>query len=183
MNNSILFLVLFCALILANCADINGQEIADEGELIPAASAQAECTENNSSEECQLKLIDLDYKLPQETCVSYDVVVKLESDFNAPAGIKEGSTSKVSWGFLPDGNAGFWIEPIDQEQMSRSGTLEVYGCFSYGSQDTLRISHSITDENGNKSNALTLDIPRSAAKTKAASSVSDLMILSTRKVR
>ncbi len=117
------------------------------------------CTTNNQSEECALLLANITYNLPGEECQVFDLLVEIDTEFFAPAGLGNGSTTRLDWEFLPNGNAGFWIAPIEEIIPANSnGVIEMVGCFTYGNQQTLRISRTIEDEYENASNVLTIEI-------------------------
>jgi hypothetical protein len=130
------------------------QEVQAKGNNQPTS-----CLTNNQSEECSLVLDSIIYTLPELRCDPYELVVDIETSFTTPAGLGEGSTSRIDWEFLPDGNAGFWITDLEQPVPPNSkGSISMAGCFSYGDQTTLRIRRSITDQLGNISNELIIDV-------------------------
>lgn len=168
----IISLILFSFLFLMNCNDINMTAPEEESVL-----KENPCVINNVSEACMLKLTNIEFSLPEESCSTQDIVVELKSEFKAPAGIGDGTTTRIDWEFFPNGNAGFWIEPVHDNLNTSSGIIQVDGCFSYGSQDTLRITQTIIDEYGNESNPLMTNIPRSTAKQKLLGRTDDFMVI------
>lgn len=123
-----------------------------------------ECTINSTTGECALELTSIQFDLPNQECQVYDLLVQIDTDFIAPAGLENGSTARIDWEFLPNGNAGFWLMPIAENNSIKDGTIRINGCFSYGEQDTLKITRSISDQNHVESNLLSIDIPKPAMK-------------------
>ena len=129
------------------------------------------CTENNESEACTLELTEIEYDLPTQPCEPYEQIVVVNTTFFAPAGLNEGSITRFDWEFLPEGNAGFWVSNIDVTVPGNSsGSIDMSGCFTFGEQEELRITRTISDELGNESNSLTITIPRTN-KAKAIAQV------------
>jgi hypothetical protein len=176
-------LIAYIAALLMGCGNVvgNSEEVnngthlkgTDSTDLPPA------CAENNSSGDCMLTISNLTYDLPDEKCTAYDLAINLGSEYSAPAGLHSGATSRIDWEFLPDGNAGFWIAPLDEKNGSTSGTVIVEGCFSYGTQDTLKVVHSIADENGNESNSLSVKIVRPEDQAKSKTYLEDFEVIHT----
>lgn len=159
---SALFLL---AAVMLNCESTPLQSVdmveTSKKEVSTQQENEPTCTENNTTVECQLELQTIDFVIPDTSCEPYEVLVQIDTKFYTPAGLNDGSTSRVDWEFLPDGNAGFWIASLDQDVAPNStGSIQMLGCFTYGEQQTLRITRTIRDENGNKSNALMVNIPR-----------------------
>ncbi len=117
------------------------------------------CQENTNSGDCALLLFSIDYDFPDQECQVYDKLIRIDTKFEAPAGLKDGSVTRVDWEFFPDGNAGFWTMPIEDTELNE-GIIRIDGCFTYGKQTTLRIKRNITDHYGVESNTLAIDIPR-----------------------
>ena len=138
------------------------------------------CTENNSTEDCSLLLTNIDYTLPEEPCQPYDFVVQVNTQYLAPAGLGDGSTTRIDWEFLPNGNAGFWVAGINQNVDSNStGIIEMQGCFTFGSQETLKITRVVKDELGNESNELTINIPNPVQAKVVTTTASGFEVMST----
>ena len=157
------YIITAFALFLLNCSQTpltpQEDELAGQEKEKATESSALACTENNTSEECSLLLTEIEYTLPEEPCQPYDFVVQVNTEYLAPAGLGEGSTTRLDWEFLPDGNAGFWIAGVDQVvPENASGTIEMIGCFTFGAQDTLKITRTIEDEDGNESNILSISI-------------------------
>ncbi|MBO6524615.1 MAG: hypothetical protein JJ971_12360 [Balneolaceae bacterium] len=121
------------------------------------------CQENTNSGDCALLLSSIDYDFPDQECQVYDRLIQIDTKFKAPAGLEDGSTTRVDWEFFPDGNAGFWTMPIEDTELNE-GTIRILGCFTYGEQTILKIKRSITDHDGVVSNTLSIDIPRPKEK-------------------
>lgn len=173
-----LYLSIFTILFLA-CQSAPMSIEMEEIEKTKLDSEIAECNANTNSGDCALQLLNIAYDLPEKECQVYDMLINIDTKFKAPVGLREGSTTRVDWEFFPQGNAGFWILPIEGTELSE-GTIRVSGCFSYGEQDTLKITRSITDHDGIISNKLSIDIPRPKAKNMTMStSPSEFKILST----
>ncbi len=150
------------ALFLMNCQSTPISEALDESDLIDQVSTNQPtntCSSNNESEDCELVLSTIAYELPEVSCDPYEMVVDVSTNFFTPAGLEMGTTSRIDWEFLPEGNAGFWIVDLeDPFEANTTGSISMAGCFSFGDQSTLRITRSITDHDGNKSNELVIDI-------------------------
>lgn len=108
----VLAIIIF-ALFLINCqstpvSDLNHE---DQQELQAKDNNQpTTCLTNNESEECSLLLEEINFNLPDLHCDPYEFVVDIETSFFTPAGLGDGSTSRIDWEFLPEGNAGFWLQ-------------------------------------------------------------------------
>ncbi len=139
----------------------------DSEELLPSFEQSQEsgpsCQENTNSGDCALLLSSIDYDFSDQECQVYDKLIQIDTKFQAPAGLEDGSIARVDWEFLPNGNGGFWTMPIEDTELNE-GTIRVNGCFTYGVQDTLRIKRSIKDHNGIESNTVSIDIPRPKEK-------------------
>ncbi|MGB0346782.1 MAG: hypothetical protein ACPGGA_04805 [Balneolaceae bacterium] len=150
------------ALFLINCQSTPVSDLTqkDQQELQAKDNNQpTTCLTNNESEECSLLLEEINFSLPDLHCDPYEFVVDIETSFFTPAGLGDGSTSRIDWEFLPNGNAGFWVTDLEKPIPPNSrGSITMTGCFSYGDQSTLRIKRTITDQIGNISNELVIDI-------------------------
>lgn len=124
-----------------------------------------DCPSNNSSEECAIRLTDITFEFTGGECNAHDHMIRISSRFQAPAGLGTHPSSKLEWEFLPRGNAGFWLSPVNAPDTVISGTLVDLGCFSFGEQDTLRIYQQLTDGDGHSSNIVFTEIPRPKTKT------------------
>lgn len=155
-------LLLFLALMACQASPLSPVE--EPIEEIPSPEKKAICNENTSSGECALLLSSIKYDLPDQECQVYDHLIQIDTKFKAPAGLNEGSTARLDWEFFPKGNAGFWTMPIE-DTILNEGTIRINGCFTYGEQDTLKITRTITDHNGVQSNAISIDIPRPKEKS------------------
>jgi|GEM_PF-1523771 len=158
----VLIIITF-AFFLMNCQTSPvGQNINEEEEVSQAKTTNQSttCLTNNQSEECSLLLESISFSLPDLQCDPYELVVDVETGFHTPAGLGNGSTSRIDWEFLPNGNAGHWTTAIEEPVAANSsGIISMKGCFSYGDQTTLRITRTIIDEFGNESNVLDIEIP------------------------
>ena len=159
-----LYNILIPCLVLLAC---QASPVSTENELLftneqPVQSEPA-CEENTNSGECALLLSSIDYDFPDQECQVYDKLIQIDTKFKAPAGLGDGSIARVDWEFLPNGNGGFWTMPIEDTDLNE-GTIRVNGCFTYGMQDTLRITRSIKDHDGIESNTISIDIPRPKEK-------------------
>ena len=158
------YILLIPCLILLACQT---SPVSNEEELLltneQAIKNPTACQGNTTSGDCALLLSSIDYDFPDKECQVYDKLIQIDTKFEAPAGLENGSVARVDWEFLPNGNGGFWIVPIEETQLNK-GTIRVTGCFSYGEQSTLRIQRSIRDHEGIESNTLTIDIPRPKEK-------------------
>lgn len=150
------------------------REIHPENEK--TITSEPVCEENTTSGNCALLLSAIDYDLPDEKCQVYDLLIEIDTKFKAPAGLDEGSTARVDWEFFPKGNAGFWTMPIE-DTILNEGTIRIHGCFTYGEQDTLKITRTITDHEGVESNSLSIDIPRPKEKSFPNTGISGFEIL------
>ena len=153
-------IIITLAIFLLNCQagplNTNIDEAGQERENI---QYDLSCQSNNQNEDCALVLKSIDYTMPDVSCQPYDLLVQIDTEFFTPAGLGQGTTTKVEWEFLPKGNGGFWITDLETAvEPNSNGTIQVNGCFSFGNQQTLVITRTITDENGNQSNALTIEI-------------------------
>ena len=157
------YVIITFALFLINCEstpignELNGQEEVSQAKV--SNQPTTNCLTNNQSQECSLLLESISFELPELRCDPYEHVIDVETSFFTPAGLGDGSTSRIDWEFLPNGNAGFWVSNIEEPVEPNSfGTVTMTGCFSFGEQTTLRVARTITDQLGNESNVLTLDI-------------------------
>ena len=150
------------ALFLMNCQSTPVGEIGNEdiSEVQQKENNQPNsCLTNNESDECTLVLETINYALPDLRCDPYELVVDIETSFFTPAGLGDGSTSRIDWEFFPNGNAGFWITDLEKSIPPNSkGSSSMAGCFSFGDQTTLRIKRTIIDHLGNISNELSIDV-------------------------
>ncbi len=162
--NYILFLCLTLLACQASPLSIE-EEVSFENEK--STTSEPVCEENTTSGDCALLLSAIDYKFPDQECQVYDLLIEIDTKFNAPAGLNDESTARVDWEFFPSGNAGFWIMPIENTSLD-SGIIRINGCFTYGDQQTLKVTRTITDHNGVESNALSIDIPKPLEKISSA---------------
>lgn len=172
------------ALFLLNCTQTpltpQDSELAGQEREKTIESTGNTCTENNSSEDCSLLLTDIEFALPEEACQPYDFVVEVNTAYLAPAGLGDGSITRLDWEFLPNGNAGFWISNIDQAvPANATGKIEMAGCFTFGDQESLKITRVIEDELGNESNQLTITIPNPVQAKMAANVASGFEVMNT----
>ena len=156
--------ILLLLLVFMACQASPLSPIEDMTEEITASEKKVICDENSTSGECALLLSSIEYNLPDKECQVYDLLIEINTKFKAPAGLKDGSKARVDWEFFPKGNAGFWTMPIEDTTLNE-GTIRINGCFTYGEQDTLKITRTITDHNGVESNAISIDIPRPKQKS------------------
>lgn len=158
-------LLFITVLFIANCESAPiSTDLDEEIESIEKNSQQESVCESNTIDgECALILSDIKYSLPDKSCQN-NYVIRIDTDFIAPADLKEGSTARLDWSFYPNGNAGFWITPLDNPDSLNTGIIRLHGCFSYGTQDTLKVSRIITDHEGVQSNSLTINIPKPLSK-------------------
>lgn len=155
------FTIITLALLTWNCQSTPIAETGLDTETLAKEFSQptTKCLTNNESEECNLVLETIAYNIPEVACEPYQLVVDVETLFRTPAGLGDGSISRIDWEFLPDGNAGFWITNIEQPVApNSSGSISMSGCFSFGDQTSLRITRTITDQLGNESNSLVVDV-------------------------
>ena len=154
--------VIMLAVILVNCQSSPVSEVIEEETLIEQAkevNQPTPCLSNNESEDCLLVLQTIEYTLPDLKCDPYELVVDVETRFFTPAGLGAGSTSRIDWEFFPEGNAGNWVIDLEDPIVPNSqGTISMAGCFSFGDQNMLRITRTITDEFGNVSNELVIEV-------------------------
>jgi hypothetical protein len=157
-------LIVITALVLLNCQstpisdDFTGQKSVSQAADV---NQPTNCLTNNQSEACALTLNTIDYELPETSCNPYELVVDISTGFYTPAGLGDGSTSRIDWEFLPAGNGGFWTTSIDQPvPPNTSGTMSMTGCFTFGNQQTLKITRTIIDQLGNTSNELIIEVDR-----------------------
>ncbi len=150
------------ALILINCQSTPVGEIDENRKQDVQAKESNQptsCLTNNESEECSLLLQSIDFNLPDLSCDPYEMVVDIDTNFFTPAGLGDGSTSRIDWEFLPAGNAGFWVTNLEQPiPPNTTGNISMTGCFSFGDQSILKITRTITDQLGNVSNELEIEI-------------------------
>lgn len=156
--------IILFALFSINCQTTSVDDVQAEHEK-EAVSTNAvnqpttNCQENNQTEACSLTLETIRYEIPDLSCEPYQLVVEVETSFYTPAGLGDGSLSRIDWEFLPQGNAGFWVSNIEQPiAPNTTGSISMSGCFTYGDQSTLRITRTIIDQLGNESNALVIEV-------------------------
>ncbi len=150
------------AVLVINCQSTPISQEFESQESVSQASEENQpttCLTNNQSDECALELNTIDFELVETVCNPYETVVDISTGFYTPAGLGDGSTSRIDWEFLPNGNGGFWTTGIDQPVApNTAGTMSMTGCFTFGSQDTLRITRTIKDELGNVSNEMVIEV-------------------------
>lgn len=181
MNKKMLAIAI-AAVLFINCQTTTSTPYQKVEEEITqkAKAASTACSENNTSDECQLRLTSIDVELLDDPCEPYDQIMVVNTEFFAPAGLNEGSITRLDWEFLPNGNAGFWISNIDAVvPKNSSGTIEMSGCFTFGEQDTLQVTRVIIDDFGNRSNELVMKIPRSSKSKVMTHTVSGFEVRAT----
>jgi hypothetical protein len=164
-----------------NCQSTPLSGAIDTREPVPVQNLEVSepiCAENNTGDGCELELTVISYDLPDTPCEPFENYVRIDTRFFAPAGLHDGSLSRLDWEFLPNGNAGFWFTGIDQEiDANTGGIIQMAGCFSYGNQQTLKITRIIEDQNGNLSNTLSVEIPNPVKSKIAGAAPSNFMVL------
>lgn len=162
--------VITAAVFFINCQstpisqDFDGQESVSQAAEV---NQPTNCLTNNQSENCALVLNTIDFEIPETSCNPYELMVDVSTGFYTPAGLGDGSTSRIDWEFLPTGNGGFWTTSINQPvPPNTSGSISMVGCFTFGNQQSLKITRTIIDQLGNESNTLVVEV-ENPAKSKA----------------
>ncbi|MFY0684906.1 MAG: hypothetical protein JXR20_10165 [Balneola sp.] len=133
-------------------------------------SSQDICIENNSIVPCSVAVKEVLYDINSSGCFENEYRIEFGSGYFAPYGLDKGSKLRIEWEFSPQGNSGLWLIGIPNSKYKTTGRTLTTGCFNFGQTESLKLSLSLTDHEGRKSNLSSLVIDKPKSKSLATSS-------------
>lgn len=128
------------------------------------------CIENNSIVPCSVAVKEVLYDINTSGCFENEYRIEFGSGYFAPYGLDKGSKLRIEWEFSPQGNSGLWLIGIPNSKYKTTGRTLTTGCFNFGQTESLKLSLSLTDHEGRKSNLSSLVIDKPKSKRFATSS-------------